>query len=104
MRGFGVETAFGLPGVHNLALWPAFAAAGIRVLTLKGVVQMKAGNLALVENAARKPYFLKEKDALFNASVVKITADSIIFEEHGADLVGRPTTKEVVKKVSAPAV
>src|SRR5262249_8669513 len=32
LRGFGVETAFGLPGVHNLALWPAFAGAGIRIV------------------------------------------------------------------------
>lgn len=28
----GVEIAFGLPGVHNLALWPAFAAAGLRIV------------------------------------------------------------------------
>jgi acetolactate synthase-1/2/3 large subunit len=32
LHGFGVETAFGLPGVHNLALWPAFAAAGIEIV------------------------------------------------------------------------
>jgi thiamine pyrophosphate-dependent acetolactate synthase large subunit-like protein len=28
----GVDTVFGLPGVHNLALWPACARAGIRVV------------------------------------------------------------------------
>ena len=28
----GVEVAFGLPGVHNLALWPACADAGIRIV------------------------------------------------------------------------
>ena len=28
----GVEIAFGLPGVHNLALWPACAAAGVRIV------------------------------------------------------------------------
>jgi acetolactate synthase-1/2/3 large subunit len=32
LRGFGVETAFGLPGVHNLSLWPAFAAEGIEIV------------------------------------------------------------------------
>jgi acetolactate synthase-1/2/3 large subunit len=32
LRRFGVETVFGLPGVHNLALWPAFAAEGIRII------------------------------------------------------------------------
>lgn len=32
LRSLGVETAFGLPGVHNLSLWPAFADAGIRIV------------------------------------------------------------------------
>jgi acetolactate synthase-1/2/3 large subunit len=32
LRAGGVDTVFGLPGVHNLALWPACANAGIRVV------------------------------------------------------------------------
>ena len=32
LRSLGVDTAFGLPGVHNLALWPAFMEAGIRIV------------------------------------------------------------------------
>src|SRR4051794_6834043 len=32
LRDAGVDLAFGLPGVHNMALWPAFAAAGIRIV------------------------------------------------------------------------
>ncbi len=32
LRSMGVETAFGLPGVHNLALWPALHDAGIRIV------------------------------------------------------------------------
>jgi acetolactate synthase-1/2/3 large subunit len=32
LRRAGVDLAFGLPGVHNMALWPAFAAAGIRIV------------------------------------------------------------------------
>ncbi len=32
LRQADVEIAFGLPGVHNMALWPAFASAGIRIL------------------------------------------------------------------------
>jgi acetolactate synthase-1/2/3 large subunit len=32
LRALGVEVAFGLPGVHNLALWPAFHEAGIRIV------------------------------------------------------------------------
>lgn len=73
-------------------------------IVLKGVVQMKSGNIALVENAARRPYYLKENDSLFNGSVVKITGDSVIFREESSDILGRPVSKEVVKKVSAPAV
>jgi len=73
-------------------------------IVLKGVVQMKSGNIALVENAARRPYYLKENDSLFNGSVVKITGDSVIFKEESSDILGRPVSKEVVKKVSAPAV
>jgi acetolactate synthase-1/2/3 large subunit len=32
LRDGGVDTVFGLPGVHNLALWPACARAGVRVV------------------------------------------------------------------------
>jgi thiamine pyrophosphate-dependent acetolactate synthase large subunit-like protein len=32
LRLAGVDTAFGLPGVHNMALWPHLRAAGIRVI------------------------------------------------------------------------
>jgi thiamine pyrophosphate-dependent acetolactate synthase large subunit-like protein len=32
LRDGGVDTVFGLPGVHNLALWPACARAGVRIV------------------------------------------------------------------------
>jgi acetolactate synthase-1/2/3 large subunit len=32
LRSAGVEIVFGLPGVHNIALWPALEAAGIRIV------------------------------------------------------------------------
>jgi hypothetical protein len=73
-------------------------------ILLKGIVQMKGGNLALVENGAKRPYVLHENDSLFNGAVVKITGDSIVLREEGSDILGRPVSKEVVKKVSAPAV
>ena len=31
----GVDTVFGLPGVHNLALWPACENAGIRIVGMR---------------------------------------------------------------------
>jgi hypothetical protein len=71
---------------------------------LKGIVQMKSGNFAVVENEARRTLLLHENDALFNGSVVRINGDSVIFREESSDVLGRPISKEVVKKVSAPAV
>ena len=73
-------------------------------LVLKGIVQMRTGNFALVENISKRPYVLHENDSLFNGSVVKITGDSVVFREESSDILGRPVSKEVVKKVSAPAV
>jgi thiamine pyrophosphate-dependent acetolactate synthase large subunit-like protein len=32
LKSLGVDVAFGLPGVHNIALWPAFHEAGIRIV------------------------------------------------------------------------
>ncbi len=32
LRAAGIDIAFGLPGVHNMALWPAFEAAGIHIV------------------------------------------------------------------------
>ncbi len=34
-RDAGVDAAFGLPGAHNLALWPAFEAAGVRIVGMR---------------------------------------------------------------------
>lgn len=73
-------------------------------IVLKGVVQMRNGNLALVENAGKRPYVLHENDSLFNGSVVKITGDSLILREVSSDVLGRPVNREVVKKVTAPSV
>ena len=73
-------------------------------IALKGVVQTKSGNIAMVENAARRSYYLHENDALFDGAVVKITGDSVTFRQDSSDVLGRPVSKEVVKKVSAPAV
>jgi acetolactate synthase-1/2/3 large subunit len=35
LRAAGVETVFGLPGAHNLALWPACEAAGVRIVGMR---------------------------------------------------------------------
>jgi len=73
-------------------------------ITLRGVVRGPNGMIAVVENAARRAYFLRENDPVFNGTVVKITGDSIMFRETVKDKVGKESTREVVKRVNAPAV
>lgn len=73
-------------------------------IVLKGVVQMRNGNLALVENAGKHSYPLHENDVLYDGSVVKISGDSVTFREESKDILGRPVSREVVKKVTTPSV
>ena len=73
-------------------------------ILLRGVVLTKNGNIAMVENESKRSYYLHENDALFDGSVVKITGDSVTFRQESSDVLGRPVSKEVVKKVTAPAV
>lgn len=73
-------------------------------VVLKGVVKTQQGWIAMVENSAKKQYNLREKDPVMNGSVYKITQDSVIFRENVIDNLGRSTTKEVVKRVTAPVV
>src|SRR3954469_14473896 len=35
LRALGIEVAFGLPGVHNLAAWRAFPGSGIRLVGVR---------------------------------------------------------------------
>jgi len=73
-------------------------------VALKGVVKTPSGMIAMVENTAKKAYFLRENDPVFNGYVLKITGDSVIFKENTTDNQGRTVTRDVVKRVSAPAV
>jgi len=73
-------------------------------MSLKGIVAAASGMIAVVENHEHKTYFLRENDPVFNGFVVKITGDSVVFRETTMDNLGQPTTREVVKTVTAPAV
>jgi Tfp pilus assembly protein PilP len=73
-------------------------------IVLTGVVKSDSGMIAVVVNAMNKAYFLRENDPVFNGYVVRITGDSIVFQETVQDNLGKPLTREVTKKVSAPAV
>ena len=71
---------------------------------LKGVVKTPSGMIAMVENQAKKAYFLRESDPVYNGYVLKITGDSVIFKETSVDNQGRSQTRDVVKRISAPVV
>jgi hypothetical protein len=76
----------------------------IGTINLQGVVRSETGFVAVVSNGLNKAYFLHENDPVFNGYVVKITSDSIVFQETLQDRLGKTFTREVVKKITTPAV
>jgi len=73
-------------------------------IVLTGIVKSEAGMIAVVVNSMNKAYFLRENDPVFNGYVVKITPDSVIFNQTVEDKLGKPFTREVTKRISTPAV
>jgi hypothetical protein len=73
-------------------------------INLRGVVKAESGFIAVVTNSLNKAYFLHENDPVFNGYVVKITGDSVVFQETVQDKLGKPLTREVVKRIFTPAV
>jgi Tfp pilus assembly protein PilP len=73
-------------------------------INLKGVVKSDTGFIAVVTNSLNKAYFLRENDPVFNGYVVRITGDSVVFQETVQDKLGKPLTHEVVKRIFTPAV
>lgn len=76
----------------------------IGAINLRGVVKSDTGFIAVVTNNLNKAYFLRENDPVFNGYVVKITGDSVVFQETIQDKLGKSFTREVVKKIFTPAV
>jgi Tfp pilus assembly protein PilP len=76
----------------------------VEQIQLKGIVKSVNGYIAVVENAAKRAYFLRENDPVFNGSVVKITGDTVVFREQTVDKLGKQGSREVTKKVNAPVV
>ena len=76
----------------------------INGINLRGVVKSDNGFIAVVTNNIGKAYFLRENDPVFNGYVVKITGDSVVFEETVLDRLGKTSTHEVVKRIFTPAV
>jgi Tfp pilus assembly protein PilP len=76
----------------------------IGAINLRGVVKSESGFIAVVTNSLNKAYFLRENDPVFNGYVVKITGDSVVFQETIQDKLGKSFTREVVKRIFTPAV
>ncbi len=76
----------------------------IGAINLRGVVHGQNGFIAVVSNNLNKAYFLRENDPVFNGYVVKITGDSIVFQETLQDRLGKSFTREITKKITTPAV
>jgi len=76
----------------------------IGAINLRGVVRAETGFIAVVSNGVNKAYFLRENDPVFNGYVIKITGDSIVFQETLQDRLGKSSKREVVKKITTPAV
>jgi Tfp pilus assembly protein PilP len=73
-------------------------------INLRGVVKSESGFIAVVTNSLNKAYFLRENDPVFNGYVMRITGDTVVFEETVQDKLGKPLTREVVKRIFTPAV
>ena len=73
-------------------------------INLRGVVKSENGFIAVVTNSLNKAYFLRENDPVFNGYVMRITGDTVVFEETVQDKLGKPLTREVVKRIFTPAV
>ena len=76
----------------------------IGAINLRGIVHAENGFIAVVSNGLNKAYFLRENDPVFNGYVMKITGDSITFQETLQDRLGKTFTREVVKKITTPSV
>ena len=110
------DSKYGANGRRDPFLSPVVSHAGgsgcstgkkcleIGTINLRGVVHAESGFIAVVSNNMNKAYFLRENDPVFNGYVVKITGDSIVFQETLQDRLGKSFTREVVKKITTPAV
>ena len=93
-----------VPVVAPVAAKPAAPASAAAAAPAKTSRTLYPGSFSVVTNSMNKAYFLRENDPVFNGYVVKITSDSIVFQETMQDRLGKTFTKEVVKKLTTPAV
>ncbi len=78
---------------------PGKAGLIIAQLRVDGIVRAPNGMIAVVTNTAKRTYFLREGDQLYDGSVSKISPESVSFQENSKDLFGRAIIREVVKRL-----
>jgi Tfp pilus assembly protein PilP len=78
---------------------------GLQVSTLKidGIVHAPNGMIAVVSNPQNRTYFLHEGDQLYDGKVERIAMDGVSFHESGKDAFGKPTEREVNKRIYSNA-
>ena len=80
---------------------PGKAGLVIGQLTVQGIVRgLNDEWIAVVDNKTKRAFFLFVGDELFNGTVSRITADSVVFDEQVLDAQGRRITREVVKRLN----
>ncbi|HET9400438.1 MAG TPA: hypothetical protein VFO34_05765 [Candidatus Acidoferrales bacterium] len=87
------------PG-STVVLPPGKAGLQVESLMIQGIVSSPEGMIAVVANPQQRVYFLHEGDQLFDGSVVKIGMEAITFHEVGRDAFGKPTEREVTKRLN----
>lgn len=83
---------------------PACAGPGKRSLllgqtALRGVARTPGGMIAVVTTSGNRTYFLRENDQVCNGRVVKVSEDSLVYEENLLDALGRVKKAEQVMKI-----
>ncbi len=69
-------------------------------ITIRGLVKGPKGWIAIVENPAKKTYFLMDNDELYDGSVVQIKGDGVVFKQNVLDTMGRTSTRQVERKLA----
>ncbi len=90
-----------LPDSSKEPVLPGKRGLKIKELQVKGIVKSENRWIALVQGPqSPAALFLHDNDELADGVVKAIQSDSVVFEEHGKDPLGKPFTREVVKRIS----
>ena len=106
--GKGKRDPFVSPVIQRMGSVSSPCATGkrclvIEQLTLEGVVKTVGGWIAVVGNPAKKVYYLRINDALFDGYVERIDGNSVVFKQNAVDAMGRQSQREVVKRIAPSA-